>query len=69
MVLCRVREARHYIAKTAKARVGSRHSGFFTIRSWLSRAGTGIPEKSVKFEHAHAVEVFRVGRNPGNVNR
>lgn len=35
MVLCWEREAQHHIASTAKARVGSRHSGFFTIRMWL----------------------------------
>lgn len=43
MILCRVREIRHYIASTAEALVGSRHEGFFTIRMWLPNAGDGIP--------------------------
>ena len=36
MVLCRVREARHYISQTAEARVGSRHAGFF-LSVWSYR--------------------------------
>ena len=68
-IIPELQKIRFYNAINGGALVGIRHEGFFTIRLWLPGAGTAIAESPVKFEHAHAVEVFRLGIDPGNVNR